>query len=113
MIKWIVFSALLLTATPYVLARTVWLSSNTATAENGTLCGGGKRGIYHAICVNTTVASSTATVYNSSFTTVGVQSYGVKNTNASGCFYYDVVAPKGLYYGKFGTGDVTFLYDCY
>jgi hypothetical protein len=114
MIKQILLIAVFLGASVYAFAGPpVWKSSWTITAETGTLCGGGKRGVYHGVCVNTAVASSSVTVVNSSFTATGSQSFGIKNTNASGCFYYDVLAPKGLFYTKVGLADVTMLYDCY
>lgn len=105
----------------------VWLSSHTATADTtknlcvatnylvgtSTLTTGG-RGVFHGACVNSGVAASSLTVYNSSGTaTAAVPIAVIQTSTAMPCSLYDVGVSSGLTYTTSGTADVTILYQCY
>lgn len=95
----------------------VYQSSYTATTNlRSSLCPAGQGALLHSICVVDGVATSSAAVYNSSFTISGVQNLsGVIDTSETGkgCFDYDIAAPNGLYADRFGTAGVNILYQCY
>lgn len=107
----------------HAVAMDVWLSSNTATADtNVPLCGqyliGISSVVYHAVVhevvVSSAVATTTLTLYNSSFTATGVQSIGPITTSSLNAPYvYDTVFPNGLMYAKTGGAQVQIEYQCY
>lgn len=101
----------------------VWLSSNTTTADStATLCGqyavNGTtttlHGILHEVIVSSAIGGTGLTIYNSSWTVVGVNSVGYINGGAiTAPFLYDVVFPNGMSYLKNGTGQMQIIYACY
>lgn len=102
---------------PGLASTDVWLSSTSAvTAVAGNLCPGGQGAMLHSVCVVDGVATSSAAVYNSSFTKVNTQNL-TGNIDGSetgkGCFVFDVAGPLGLYADHFGTAIYTILYQCY
>lgn len=110
----LIFALGLLMASTGVMAVDVWKSSSTAVASTGlqTICGAGNRGILHGVCTDFAVASSSMTLYNSSWTVSGVRSIGPIGTTAEGCKYYDTDLPNGISYFKNNTAAVTILYRC-
>lgn len=104
--------ALLLFLGSVAHARDMWISSYTVTADTATLCGGGKRGFFHGLCVTTVTGGASLKVYNSSFTTTN--KILTHDMNHYGCQLYDILAPNGLYYIKLAAaGAVVMLYQCY
>lgn len=98
----------------FAISPQVWKSSNTSTADgNKMLCE--KRGVLHGVCTSFGVASSSTTLYNSSWTVVGVQRIAgpISTFVADQCKYYDTTFTNGLLYQKTNTATVTYLYDCY
>lgn len=96
-------------------AGDIYISSNVATTNTrGVLCPTGQGAMLHSVCVVDAVASSTAAVYSSSFTTSNTIT-GTIDTSETGssCYVFDVSAPNGLYSDHFGTASVTVLYQCY
>lgn len=100
-----------------VFAGDVYQSSTTfVTNLRTSLCAGTQGALLHSVCVVDGVATSTAAVYNSSFTITGVQNLtGVidGSETGKGCFNFDVAAPNGLFVDRFGTAVYTILYQCY
>lgn len=112
--------ALLLIAGPWKPAfatPSVWLSSNTATADTTqVLCPNTanvntKRAILHAVCVNTG-AAGTLTVYNSSATAVNPL-LAMNTAAVVACATYDISTSSGLTYTNSATANVTLTYMCY
>lgn len=122
--KFIVFLVSLLIGSSLAFAADmdVWLSSNTSTADTTLpLCGQylvgtstvTSKGVIHAVNVSTGSAGG-VTLYNSSWTTTGVQNIGPINTGSViPTVFYDTVFTNGLLYTKTGTGTVQILYQCY
>lgn len=92
--------------------KEIWISSNTATQQSLiAVCR--KSAILHGVCLNTTGANATMTIYNSSFTATNVFSTGViSGTGTIKCNYYDIFLPNGLSYVTAGTANWTILYRC-
>ncbi len=94
----------------------VWQSTFTATTNLRTsLCPAGQGALLHSVCVVDGVATSSAAVYNSSFSLTAQNLSGTIDTSETGkgCFNYDVSAPNGLYADRFGTAGITILFNCY
>lgn len=94
----------------------VWKSSNVTVATNNVrvLCSGGQRGVFHGVCTDFGVASSSMTIHNSSWTIAGTQAAGpISTLVADQCKYYDIVTPAGLSYFKNNAAAVSILYDCF
>lgn len=113
----IIASVFLLSQLALAFQTSLWLSSNTSTADTTqNLCknynsGGSVRGVFHGVCLNTATAG-TLTIYNSSGT--ANNPIAAMDTNrAVPCNYYDVEVSSGLTYTNSATANVTILYQCY
>lgn len=110
--KFFVLSILCL-AVP-AMARDIYRSSTTATADTTqVLCGSGRRGYLYSVCVSSAVSGTGTTIYNSSFTTSGVANTGFISNGTVGCVAYQTVYPKGLLYTKTGVANINIAYDCF
>ncbi len=113
----LIFAGILAFARLSAFAGDVFQSSYTATTNlRSSLCPAGQGALLHSVCVVDGVATSSAAVYNSSYTLTGVQNLtGVidGSETGKGCFDFDVSAPNGLYADRFGTAGFTILYNCY
>lgn len=107
----------LLALTLPVFADSVWQSSFSVINNLTTsLCTAGQGAMLHSVCVVDGVASSSAAVYNSSFTKNNTQNLSGTidgSETGKGCFEFNVAAPNGLYVDRFGTAGYNVLYDCY
>lgn len=112
--KKILFAASLMLIPVFSMAGEVWKSSNVATSHNfNALCTGNQRGFLHGICTDFGVASSSMTVYGSSWTTTAPYVIGPVSTFvADQCKYFDVNLGKGLGFQKTNTAVVTIMYEC-
>lgn len=106
------FFTLFLGGHSYAIDLSVWISSNTATADTTkSLCTTyTARGILRGACVNTGVAG-TLTLYNSNAT--ATNPVAAIDTSTKGCQFYDVAAMSGVTYTNSATANVTILYQCY
>lgn len=109
----------------YGVDTDVWLSSNTATADQlKNLCPGinyvigtstftsGNHGVFHGLCVGTGVAGSSVTVYNSSATAQNVVAI-IATSTPTVCSLFDVAVSSGLTYTNGAAADIQILYQCY
>lgn len=93
----------------------VWVSSNTATADsNQKLCTRG-RAFFHGVIISSGVANATLTVVNSTMTPT--KSW-VIDSSAKGSYFFDTIAvttnvPAGFAYTTVGTAQTNILYQCY
>lgn len=102
----------------YVFADigSIWISSNTATADTTqNLCKPKQgnttaRGLFHGARINTGGAG-TLTVYASSAS--ATSPIAAINTAAVASLDYDVIVSSGLTYSQTGTANITLLYQCY
>lgn len=96
-------------------AESVWLSSNTATADSvKTLCGQGTRGTLFSVVVSSGgSATSGITLYQSSWTATGVSTIGPIDTRSQMQLGYRVNFPKGMAYTTTGNAQTQILYVCY
>lgn len=106
------------------VGNSVWISSNTATADTTkNLCPGqtyviqgstvteGNHGVFHGACINAG-ATGTLTIYNSS-ATANIPIAAITTSTAMPCSLYDVQTSSGLTYTNSATANVTILYQCY
>jgi len=91
--------------TAAVLTYGSYLSSNTATAETGTILTGA--GVWHGICVNTTAAGSVVIYDNTSGAGKILANF---DTSAYHEVYPDFAVSTGITYVKTGTADVSMGY---
>lgn len=113
--KLIVLAGLLLMPGMLMAMEAVWNSTNTATADTTkALClksslGSRRRGVVHAVSVNTGVAG-TFTVYNSSG--AAANPIAAIDTATKSYHVFDVVLSTGITYTNSATANVTLLYSC-
>lgn len=97
-------------------SESVWLSSTTATTDKDkVLCGGRGRGLLYKVLISSGGGGTSAmvSVFNSSFTTVGVSQVGPINAANTGSFEYRSTFQNGMLYTSTGTAVMTILYQCY
>lgn len=111
-----ILAILLLCAAP-AMARDVYISTAPATEGTRTLCGGASpkqsRGYLYSVCTSSAIAATGITLFNSSFTTTGVQNTGFISTANFGCIPFQTQYTAGLMYVKTGPANVIIDYDCY
>lgn len=89
----------------------VWLSSNTVTADTTkNLCGQAKA-LFHGVCV-TQDNLGTISIFDSRGSAVNPIGVIVSSSAVGNCLFYDVKTSSGLTYSKTTTTNATFLYQC-